>query len=228
MDFSGLVFLSVLMFSFGYIAQNIRQFNFWKFLLVSILVIIFFNSFGLTKEHLLTMLVAFFVGYLLPHASILRSVGEHLSEFVNNIRYRDAYEDIKRKEEEVEELRKQYEKARAETNNKKTEQARRDRQEQSNNFRQNQKKDNQEQKQDSSNQSKQKTSSTYESPKAKYLKILGLDPNREYSFQEIKKAYRKQASKYHPDKHHGKPNYREMEERFKEVQDAFEKISRKI
>ncbi len=171
------------------------------------------------------MFVSFFVGYLLPYVSVLRGIGEHLSEFINNIRYRDAYEDIKRKEEEVEELRKKYEQAHSKANNKKTEQARKERKEQSNNFREKQKKNSQSQKQQSSNQSKQKASSSYQSPKAKYLKILGLDPNREYSFQEIKKAYRKQASKYHPDKHHGKPNYREMEEKFKEVNEAFEVLT---
>lgn len=222
MTFSSAIFLSVLMFSFGYIAQNIRQFNFWRFLLVLIIVTTFLNSFGFIQEHLITMCVSFFIGYLLPYVSVLTSIGEHLSEFINNIRYRDAYADIKRKEEEVEELRRQYEKGRAETNNKKAEQARKERTEQSNNFRKKQKTSSQDQQ--SSNQSKQKASSSYQSPKAKYLKVLGLDPNGEYSFQEIKKAYRKQASKYHPDKHHGKANYREMEERFKEVQEALESL----
>lgn len=216
------------MFSLGYIAQNVRQFNFWKFLILLILIMVFFNSFGFSKEHLITMFVAFFIGYLLPHASVLRGMGEHLSEFINAIRYKDAWEDIKRKEAEVEELRKKYEQARAEANREKQEQARRNRQEQSQNYRQ--KQSEQKQKNENTNSSRrtnQKSSSSYESPRDRYLKILGLEPSKEYSFTEIKKAYRRQASKYHPDKHHGKSSYKEMEERFKKVQEAFERLSKK-
>lgn len=216
------------MFSFGYIAQNTRQFDFWKFLLVVIIVLSFLFQFGLTQEHLLTMAIAFFIGYLLPHASVLRGVSDHFSEFINAIRYKDAWEDIKRKEAEVEELRKQYERARAEANSQKQEHARRNRQQQSQNYRQKQKEKKQSNHSNKSKQSSsrtnQKSSSSYESPRDRYLKILDLEPGKEYSFAEIKKAYRRQASKYHPDKHHGKPNYKEMEERFKKVQEAFERI----
>lgn len=225
MSFSAFVFLAILMFSLGYIAQNVRQFNFWKFLILFFLIMVFFNSFGFSKEHLITMFVAFFMGYLLPHASVLRGIGEHLSDFINAIRYKDAWEDIKRKEAEVEELREKYKQARAEANREKQEQARRNRQQQSQNFRQKQKEQkHKSENNNSSNEKSQKSSSSYESPRDRYLKILGLELGKEYSFAEIKKAYRRQASKYHPDKHHGKPNYKEMEERFKKVQEAFERL----
>ena len=50
-----------------------------------------------------------------------------------------------------------------------------------------------------------------------YYQILGV--SRESSAGEIKKAYRKLALKYHPDRNQGQ---REAEERFKEINEAYE------
>ena len=56
--------------------------------------------------------------------------------------------------------------------------------------------------------------------KRDYYEVLGLDRNA--SEDEIKKAYRKQAMKYHPDRN---PDNKEAEEKFKEASEAYEVLS---
>lgn len=51
-----------------------------------------------------------------------------------------------------------------------------------------------------------------------------LDIGNDASLDDIKKAYRLYAKKFHPDKHHGDKFF---EERFKEVQEAYDVLSNK-
>ncbi|MGX7582828.1 DnaJ domain-containing protein [Candidatus Vidania fulgoroideorum] len=55
-----------------------------------------------------------------------------------------------------------------------------------------------------------------------YYKILGVDKNS--TQEEIKKAYRRLAMKYHPDKN---PGDKKSEEKFKEIKEAYEILSNK-
>ena len=52
--------------------------------------------------------------------------------------------------------------------------------------------------------------------------VLGV--SRDASDDEIKKAYRKLSRKYHPDDNINNPNKAQAEEKFKEVQQAYEQI----
>ncbi|KXZ40088.1 molecular chaperone DnaJ [Alkalithermobacter thermoalcaliphilus JW-YL-7 = DSM 7308] len=56
--------------------------------------------------------------------------------------------------------------------------------------------------------------------KRDYYEVLGVSKNADE--KEIKKAYRKLAMKYHPDKN---PGDKEAEERFKEINEAYEVLS---
>ena len=53
--------------------------------------------------------------------------------------------------------------------------------------------------------------------KRDYYEVLGVDKNA--SEEEIKKAYRKIAIKYHPDRN---PGDKEAEEKFKEAAEAYD------
>ncbi|MGN0349441.1 MAG: DnaJ domain-containing protein [Roseburia sp.] len=52
--------------------------------------------------------------------------------------------------------------------------------------------------------------------------VLGVTPNA--SDEEIKKAYRSLSRRYHPDANVNNPNRAQAEERFKEVQQAYDQI----
>ena len=56
--------------------------------------------------------------------------------------------------------------------------------------------------------------------KRDYYEVLGVDKSA--SAEDIKKAYRKCAIKYHPDKN---PGDKEAEEKFKEAAEAYEVLS---
>ena len=56
--------------------------------------------------------------------------------------------------------------------------------------------------------------------KQDYYEVLGI--SRSATASEIKKAYRKMAIKYHPDKN---PDNKEAEEKFKQAAEAYEILS---
>ena len=61
--------------------------------------------------------------------------------------------------------------------------------------------------------------------KRDYYEVLGIQKGASYS--EIKKAYRKAAMKYHPDKfsNASEKEKKEAEEKFKEVNEAYQVLS---
>jgi molecular chaperone DnaJ len=55
-----------------------------------------------------------------------------------------------------------------------------------------------------------------------YYKILGVP--RSATREEVSRAYKQLAAKYHPDKHHTNPLYDLAEEKFKEINEAYHAI----
>lgn len=56
-----------------------------------------------------------------------------------------------------------------------------------------------------------------------YYKTLGINKNA--SADQIKSAYRELVKKYHPDKYYGKPEYKEMNDKFREINEAYQVLS---
>src|SRR5512139_2010075 len=56
--------------------------------------------------------------------------------------------------------------------------------------------------------------------KRDYYEVLGV--NKDASEEDLKKAYRKLAMKYHPDRN---PDAKDAEEKFKEAKEAYEVLS---
>ena len=52
--------------------------------------------------------------------------------------------------------------------------------------------------------------------------VLGISPSA--SDEEIKKAYRNLSRKYHPDANINNPNREQAEEKFKQIQQAYDQI----
>jgi molecular chaperone DnaJ len=59
-----------------------------------------------------------------------------------------------------------------------------------------------------------------------YYEILEVEKG--ISDEDLKKAYRKKAMEWHPDKHHGKPTEDEANEKFKDVVEAYENLQKGI
>lgn len=152
---------------------------------------------------------AFLLGVLANHSYLYWGVlswARNLSDIVFAMRYRSAFEDIRRREEELAERERQFQaQARAQARSqgesaqqrqwKEQAQARRSGQNQTGSGNAGAKNE-----QASGRQSSQSTGSpTKEGLRTHYLRVLGLDPFKEYSESEIKRAYRKRAKETHPD-----------------------------
>lgn len=293
MTLSSVIFVGVMLFAFGFAVGNARKLDAGKIIVLMIVLAMIISQFAKNDSYTAVMMVGFVAGFLLPYLPDMGGIGERLSEIINQVRYRDAYEDIKRKEEEVEALREELQRERQRQNAEKTRERRerqraegetqreqaqqskkgsrneksRDRtgrqrassnprvekteeprkkrsdkqqsakgtgagqQQQRKRSQQNQNnqssRDNQQRQSQSRTNGQNSSQATAKKPtgiRARHLETLGLDPSGEHTYAEIKKAYRRMAVKYHPDKHQTKSQQviDEMTERFKAVQLAYQ------
>ncbi|CAC9624078.1 hypothetical protein [uncultured Gammaproteobacteria bacterium] len=238
LNYSIVVFISILMIFFGYIIGNTRKFNIFSIAFIGLLVLMFMKQFNYSQTHLIIIAVAFAFGYFLPHLHVLSFIGDSLSDFINGIRYRDNYRNIKlaqerlqEQAEELEKLRQAFEKAKQayeeaervynEHNNKQKANS-----EKSNTGNQSKQQGNKKPSngQKSNSSSYQRQSSGSDDLRIYYLNLLGLDPNKKYTLKELKKSYKRMHMKYHPDRNQDKSieELRELNRKMVEFQKAFE------
>ena len=126
-----------------------------------------------------------------------------IKDLIFALRYGRAFEEIRRKEEDLEERERRFKEKQeqyyrnsqeqSQTQGKRWQQGKKEKQE----------KQGKRNKQSSGSEQKQssqaKASNSSESKKDICLKILGLDVNKNYTSDELKRAFRRQARKCHPD-----------------------------
>jgi DnaJ domain len=146
---------------------------------------------------------AFVLGFLFKHSYLYLSIfrwARSLGDVVFAVRYRRAFEDIRKREAELEELERQLrQKAREQSKNQQSDEQRKWREQAR--ARQQQGAGSSSGGGGSERQSRQERPSgaSESSPRGQYLKVMGLDPSKNYSKDELKKAYRRRAKETHPD-----------------------------
>jgi len=207
-------------FFIGYFfGRLIKNFRWWK-----ILPILVFGAYfeSVIRSNSLVFITALLSGFAVNYIGLFFSVlswARNLGDIIFAFRYRRAYEDLRRREEELNEReRKLREKEKQGTGSSHGQGygSRPNWQQEAKGFRQ--KQGNQKtggstgagrggaSSSSSSRQqggSRERTSSPPPPPqsdvRAQHLRTLGLEPGRDYSLDEIKKAYRQRVKKVHPD-----------------------------
>lgn len=196
---------------FGKLTKNIRL---WKILVLGYFALFLYAP---VRDAGPILGGIFIVGMLSNHVGTLFSVlswAGNLGDVLFAFRYRSAYEDIRRREQELEERERRLREAELRQAYQQHDQGQRARagwQQEAKGFRQKPEEEAQSRssgsKQSGSSQrqeKKQRSKVNYTPPpqsdvRARHLKTLGLKPGRDYSPDEIKKAYRRKVMKVHPD-----------------------------
>lgn len=196
---------------FGKLTKNIRL---WKILLLGYFALFLYAP---VRDAGPILGGIFIVGMLSNHTSTFFSVlswAGNLGDALFAFRYHSAYEDIRSREQELEERERRLREAELRQAYQQQEQGQRARtgwQQEAKGFRQKPEDKTQSRssgsRQSSSSQrqgQKQRSKTSYTPPpqndvRSRHLETLGLKPGRDYSPDEIKKAYRRKVMKVHPD-----------------------------
>lgn len=218
---------------FGKLTKNIRL---WKILVLGYFALFLYAP---VRDAGPILGGVFIAGMLSNHVSTFFSVlawAGSLGDVLFAFRYRSAYEDIRRREQELEERERRLREAELRQAYQKQEQGQRARagwQQEARAFRQ-KPEDKRQSRSSGSRQSggsqeqakKQRSKTSYTPPpqsdeRARHLETLGLKPGPDYNPDEIKKAYRRKVMKVHPDAG-GSPV------KFIAVQNAYEWLIRQL
>ncbi len=196
---------------FGKLTKNIRL---WKILVLGYFALFLYAP---VRDAGPILGGIFIAGMLSNHVNTFFSVlswAGNLGDVLFAFRYRSAYEDIRRREQELEERERRLREAELRQAYQQQKQGQRTRtgwQEEAKGFRQKTENKTQgrssgsrQRRSSNSQRQKERTKPSYSPPpqgdvRAGHLKTLGLKPGRNYSLDEIKKAYRRKVMKVHPD-----------------------------
>ncbi|MDA3969738.1 MAG: DnaJ domain-containing protein [Desulfobulbaceae bacterium] len=209
-------------------ATHTRNFNIWKMGLLAFVAAPIVMNLNDSKAAIWIAVIFFFAGFMLPHAHIFNGFFNAISEVINGIRFKDERrhiesqkeelrrkaEELRRREAELERLRREYEEAmhRARhSNHRPGGERRQDKQQSSDKERPG--------RGAGTNSSSNNWRKTNNPQRAAHLETLGLDPNKVYSSKEIRKLFRENVSKCHPDRHQDK-----TEEEIRRLTEKLQKI----
>lgn len=195
---------------FGKLTKNIRL---WKILVLGYFALFLYAP---VRDAGPILGGIFIAGMLSNHVRTFFSVlfwAGNVRDVIFAFKYRSAYEDIRRREQELEERERSLREAelRQAYRQEQGQKTHTGWQQEARNFRQKPEDKTQDgssgnrQSRSSQNQGQNKRSNTSQTPpsqsdvRARHLEILGLKPGRAYSAAELKKAYRRKMMKVHPD-----------------------------
>lgn len=209
-----LALLLILFFAGKFFGKLTRRLNIWK-----ILIVAYFGLFLYAPVHDAGPIIGgvFLLGIASNHVGTLFSVlgwASSLGDVIFAFRYKSAYSDIRRREQELEERERKLKEAEMRQAYQQQEQGQRTRagwQQEAKGFRKKPEdktaRGSSERRQggtSSNHGQKQRAKTRYAPPppsdvRGRHLEALGLNPRQEYSPDEIKKAYRRKVMKVHPD-----------------------------
>ena len=214
-----LAFLLAVYFTGKFVGKLTIRPNIWKFLLLCYLGLFLFPNLRNAGPIIGGLFaLGFFSAHIRSIPSILSWAGG-IGDFFFALRYRRAFEDIRRREQELEEglrraraqaqqeqqgeseAQRQWRREQKAERNRKAEEASQQKQEQARAENRTQEKARQE---DGQKRNERTTGTAYTQPppddlRARHLRTLGLDPGVIYGFDELKSAYRKALKRTHPD-----------------------------
>jgi DnaJ domain len=172
---------------------------------------------------------AFVLGFLFKHSYLYLGIfrwARSLGDIVFAMRYRRAFEDIRKQEAELEELerqlrqktREQFKNQQSDEQRKWREQARARQQQGAGNASAGGGGSDHQHRQERPSGA---SGSAGSNSKGQYLKMMGLDASKNYSKDELKRAYRRRAKETHPD-------LGGSESAFREVSGAYEWLTRGV
>ena len=208
-----LALLLILFFAGRFFGKLTRRLNIWKILIVAYFAIFLFEP---VRDAGPILGGIFLLGIASNHVGTFLKIlwwASDLGDIIWAFRYRSAFDDLRRREQELDEREarlRDAERKQAYQQQDKQQKARAGWQEEARNFRQQGNDEQPRQERSSRSQQKHRAGSqghsqhTYRPPpqksqRDKYLEALGLKAGKAYSREEIKKAYRKAAKKTHPD-----------------------------